>query len=284
MTSLLLLLACGPKPPPADPAPAAEPSAEASTTTESSGLGLAGEGDMTGLSEDRSGPPREGLPPLAPDPPAVEGALPPEALKRLSQVGARMAWCAGGALGRDPHLRGAAQVTARYDAEGKAEEVQVQGEGDEVLHGCLGAQAKRLLLREGAATVTWTVPLDPRHVSPGAVLRGNGYSVGYTDPAPELPALLLALGFPEPIDGAPEHAALAEALAASPHGCGELLPPMAPRPIGVLELLLSGGEVASARVLSSDAKGEDLLACVEAHYGSLSLPGNAGRYSYVVSY
>ncbi|MCB9797955.1 MAG: hypothetical protein H6741_35190 [Alphaproteobacteria bacterium] len=145
-----------------------------------------------------------------------------------------MAWCAGGALGRDPHLRGAAQVTARYDAEGKAEEVQVQGEGDEVLHGCLGAQAKRLLLREGAATVTWTVPLDPRHVSPGAVLRGNGYSVGYTDPAPELPALMLALGFPEPIDGAPEHAALAEALAASPHGCGELLPPMAPRPIGVL--------------------------------------------------
>ena len=59
---------------------------------------------------------------------------------------------------------------------------------------------------------------------------------------------------------------------------------MAPRPIGVMSLVVSEGAVSEARVLSSDAKGEALLSCVEAAYLGLEVPGEPGRYSYVVGY
>ncbi|MCB9746214.1 MAG: hypothetical protein H6740_26795 [Alphaproteobacteria bacterium] len=274
----LLLIACGAKAPPAQP------------LSEEAPAGLGGvvlEGDATGIAEDRSGPPRAGLPPMALPPPALEGTLPPEALARVARfAGAQMSYCAGDALGRAPQTRGEARVVAQYGEQGEALGVRTEGDGDEVLHSCLTHTAERLLLRDaqGSVTLRWTVPLDPRHVSPGAVLRGHGYAMGYTQPSPELPALMLALGFPEPIDGAAAHADKAAALAAAHHECGELLPPMAPRPMGVLRLDVVGGQVSEARVLSSDAKGEDLLSCVEAHYQGLALPGADGAFSYVVGY
>ncbi|MCB9765366.1 MAG: hypothetical protein H6739_36670 [Alphaproteobacteria bacterium] len=269
MIATLLVLACVPK----EPVPIEV------------GLGGAPVEASDGVEAPDPGPPRGGLPPLAQPLPELTGIPEPSApaIHRIFTMHADA--CLGDALGRDPSTRGAVGVLATYDTSGRLLSAEVSGTEDDKLIKCLESGARRVMVRaaEEGATARWSLHVDPDWVSPSALIRGNGYSVGYTKPTPEFPAFLTALGYPTPIDGDPAHDALRGTLEMSRSpDCAGLLPAMAPRPLGLVELDVGNGRVLRGSFVSADVKGEAVLSCVEASIAGLAVPATDQRYTWVV--